>query len=243
MKAICKTNNIKRLVKGAIYEVHKFSTPLKGTPRVWVDINGSICSFSMSNFKLENGENFPATDWTSDYYKQLSAEYTQTRIDNSIKKGDYVVYRRNSHKNLVINSKYKVTDVREVTHKGYGSSTWTELEIQVEGSNRFYKRYSFRKCSVQESREISLGEVLGEETGVSKILGKDERKIDKYDDETKERMLTKILFTASLDPNRNNMTIVQWACNKVGTNLSLIESDFEPIINKSIKSILDKWNH
>jgi hypothetical protein len=56
-------------------------------------------------------------------------------------------------------------------------------------------------------------------------------------------MLTKILFTASLDPNRNNMTIVEWACNKIGTNLSLTESDFEPIINKSIKSILDKWNH
>jgi hypothetical protein len=247
MKVVCKTNNSKRLVKGAIYDVHRLEnlTTLmrKVIPRIWVDINGSICSFSINNFKLESGDKFPEINWTSDYYKQILTEHTQTRIDNSIKKGDYVVYKRSSHKSLVANCKYKVADVREVTHKGYGSTNWTELEIQIEGSKRFYKRYSFRKCSVQEAREISLGEVLGEETGLAKSLGKDERKIDQYDDETKERMLTKILFSASLDPNRNNMTVVQWACNKTGSNLSLIEADFEPIINKSIKSIIEKWNN
>ena len=157
MKAICKTNNTKRLVKGAIYDVHRLenlsTSTKKITPRIWVSINGGICSFSMNNFKLENGDNFPEISWTSDHYKQVLSEYSQTRIDNkTITKGDYVVYRRNSHKSLITNGKYKVTGVREIQHKSYGGTTWTELEIQVEGSTRYYKQYSFRKCSVQESR-------------------------------------------------------------------------------------------
>lgn len=244
MKALC-IRNTKRLVKGAIYDVARLSnlnspTQRKPSPKIWVKINGGFCLFTMNNFTLENGDDFPKINWESDEYRQIANEYSQSRIDSkSIKKGDYVVYRRNSHKALVTNNKYKVTDVREIQHKSYGGSTWSELEIQVEGSSRYYKQYSFRKCTVQETREISLGEVLGEETDVSKVLDKTQRKIDQYDDTTKERILTKVLFSAALDPNRNNMTIVQWACAKIGSNLSIEEKDFETIINKSLRTILE----
>jgi hypothetical protein len=248
MKVIC-TGNTKRLVKGATYEVLSLknldtSNSKYFRPHIVIKLNETNnCTLNIRNFKLENGDPLPEINWTSDEWKNKQTEYGQSRISttNPIKIGDYVSYVRNSHKGLIFGKIYKVTNIREFQHKSYGGSIWTELEIQIEGSTRFYKTYSFRKCTPQESREISLNTLFDEETGVISI-DKSIRKIDKYEDQAKETLLIKILMSAALDTNRNNMSIIEWACNKTGNQFDVKPDDFNSIITNSLSSILDKLN-
>jgi hypothetical protein len=245
MKVIC-TGNTKRLVKGSTYEVIDLKNINTGgnyfRPYIVIKLNDTTnCRLHIRNFKLENGDPLPEINWSSDEWKNSQTEYGQSRISstNPIKIGDYVSYTRNSHKGLIPYKIYKVSNVREFQHKSYGGTTWTELELQVEGSRRFYKTYSFRKCTPQVTREISLNTLFDEETGVMSV-DKSIRKIDTYDDTSKEKLLIKILMSASLDMNRNNMTIIEWACNKTGNQYDVKPDDFNSIITNSLSSILDK---
>jgi len=248
MKVIC-TGNTKRLVKGATYEVLDLknldtSNSKYFRPHIIIKLNETnSCTLNIRNFKLENGDPLPEINWSSDEWKTKQTEYGQSRIStsNPIKAGDYVTYMRNSHKGLIGGKIYKVSNVRELHHKSYGGTTWSELEIQVEGSARFYKTYSFRKCTPQVAREISLNTLFDEETGVMSV-DKSIRKIDKYEPSDKESLLIKILMSAALDSNRNNMTIVDWACRKTGIQFDVRPDDFNSIITNPLSTILEKLN-
>jgi hypothetical protein len=243
MKVIC-VKNTKRLVKGVVYDAIKLENsnknnikPFKGT--IIIKINNKNCRFVVSNFKTESGEEIPKIDWTSNQFLNDILENRQTLIDKNLKKGDYVVYKRNSHKTLMFGAKYKVIDVNIKEYKNTWRN-WEDIQIKIEGSNKFYSPHSFRKCTTQEARDIHLKSILEEETGVDNPLSKGTRKIDQYDTILKEKMLIKILFSAYLDPNRNNMSVLDWACNKIAPNLSVKPDDFETIINNNIKTILEK---
>lgn len=247
MKVI-STSNTKRLVKGAVYEVLKLDNlSMSGKnfrPSVIIKLNDVLSrSFSVKSFKLEDGSDLPEINWESDEWKEKTTDWSQGRIQpDNIKKGDYVVYRKNSHKNLIYGKKYKVEDINVINHKNtWGTSThnWTEVQIKVEGSSRFYKSYSFRKCTPQEARDISLNVLFDQETGVEKV-DENIRKIDKYDEVTKEKLLIKILLSSMLDSNRNNMSVTQWAINKIATQYSLKESDFTNLMNCTLETLITK---
>jgi hypothetical protein len=58
-------------------------------------------------------------------------------------------------------------------------------------------------------------------------------------EEQKVKILSALLFTSSLDRNRNNLSVVEWAIQKTGKSYKLTPEDFEPIANLTLKEILE----
>lgn len=240
MKVISKINTGK-LVKGMSYDVIKLMNSVQRKNgyfvRKFVEVklnDKTSYTFSVKNFTTDTGEELPEIDWNSDIHKDRLSEYEETRITpETLKVGDYVVYLRNSHVGLVPNKKYKVTNIKVNTH-----TRWSDMEIQIEGSHRFYKTYSFRKCTIEEVRKMSLG-LLFDEGIEAKKVDYSKRKIDQFTEEEKNKILLGLIFAASLDRNRNNLSIIEWATQKTGKTYKLTEKDFDPLLSKNFNEIID----
>jgi hypothetical protein len=85
---------------------------------------------------------------------------------------------------------------------------------------------------------MSLGVFFDEKPDIQKI-NYSKRKIDQIDGEEKIKLLATILITATLDRNRNNLSVVEWAAQKTGKSYKLTSEDFEPIINLTLKELLE----
>jgi len=96
---------------------------------------------------------------------------------------------------------------------------------------------NFRKLSDQETREISLNSLLNGEEPVI-VKSKDIRKIEMV--ANKELELMTILSKSIIDPNRHHLSIVDWACQKSGSNLGVTPEDYSTLLNMSLKDILEK---
>lgn len=240
MKVISLKNTTK-LVKGGIYDVLKLQNQNTSTsryfrPRVLIKLNDSQSFwFNVNNFKLENGNDLPETNWVDSSIDTIN--YSDLRMTSTYKPkvGEYVVYTANSHKTLNYNSIYKIVDVRTQEKTNYGR-TYTWFEIKVEGSSRFLRTYSFRRCSAQELREISLSEVMELPTGVSKV-DKSIRNIDKLSETDKQKQIARLFMWSCIDTTRNNLSIIDWACTKLGTKLSVKPTDFEFLNTMTFKEI------
>jgi hypothetical protein len=115
--------------------------------------------------------------------------------------------------------------------------TNTEQYIKFEGVKRKLKfnNWNFRKLNSKEAREISLNSLLnGEEAPIIKT--QNIKKIDLM--ENKDSVLMDILAKSIIDPNRHHLTIVEWACDKVASKLSLEVSDFEYLMDIPFRDIL-----
>jgi hypothetical protein len=240
MKIISKINTAK-LVKGMTYDVIKLNNSSQRKSgyyiRKFVEVKlneNTTYTFSVNNFTTENGDPLPEIDWTSEQFKNKIQEYESTKITpETIKAGDYVVYLRKDHVGLITGKKYKINNVKINNY-----NRWADIEIQIEGSHRYYKSYSFRKCTVEEVRKMSLGVFFDEKPDVQKI-DYNKRKIDQFDEEQKVKILSALLFTSSLDRNRNNLSVVEWAIQKTGKSYKLTPEDFESIANLTLKEILE----
>jgi hypothetical protein len=240
MKVKSKVNT-KRLVKGAIYDVMKLhgSNPNNlryFRPRVVVKLTGNLNqNFSVNNFTLEDGRPIPQIDWTSDEHKMNHIDLWSLRItETNLKEGDYVVYIRNTHSSLITNRKYKV---EKIYHTKFGS--YSEIKIKIEGSTRFYKSFSFRKCTAEEVRETNLKLVFDESSDLA-VVNTKKRKFDFFTKEEQEKILMEIIFKSAIDKNRNNLSILEWAISRVEPTMKLRKEDFEEIMNKDLKSIIEK---
>jgi hypothetical protein len=47
------------------------------------------------------------------------------------------------------------------------------------------------------------------------------------------------LSKSIIDPNRHYLSIIDWACQKSGTNLSITPDDYNTLLNMSLKDILN----
>lgn len=243
MKVKSKVNT-KRLVKNSIYEVVKLhnsgsnqSRYYKG--RITIKLNDDIVqSFSVNNFKMEDGTDVPTIDFVSDWWKLNQVNPYDLRItENNLKEGDFVIYQRNSHRSLITGKKYKVEKVSIKSYKSTWGNNYQEVEIKVEGSSRFYKAYSFRKCTTEETRDTNLKLVFGEDADVM-IVDKKKRKIDIFTEEEKQKILLEILFKSAVDKNRNNLSVVEWAISKIGYTFKLNTDDFTELLKKDLNTIL-----
>ena len=105
MKVISLKNTTK-LVKGGIYDVLKLQNQNTSTsryfrPRVLIKLNDSQSFwFNVNNFKLENGNDLPETNWVDSSID--TTNYSDLRMTSTYKPkvGEYVVYTANSHKTL-----------------------------------------------------------------------------------------------------------------------------------------------
>ena len=245
MKVKSKVNT-KKLVKGSIYDVVELraSTNAKyyNRNRVLVKMNSDSNQwFTIHNFTLENGDNIPKIDWKSDDFKMNNINPWELRInENNLQVGDYVVYVRNSHSTLIHNRKYKVVDINKRTFTSqFGHHSYVDIDIKLEGSTRYYKSTSFRICTAEETRDINLKLVFDEETDLQKV-DKNKRNFDFFSDEEKELILIRTIFKSALDKNRNNLSLIDWAATRVEPTLKLKKEDFEELLKKDLKSIIEK---
>ena len=244
MKVKSKVNT-KRLVKGSVYEVIKLYNA-GGTHnkyslgRITVKLNDDVTqTFSIHNFKMENDTEIPKIDYVSDWWRLNYVNPYDLRItEKNIKEGDYVVYTRNSHQSLITDKKYKVEKVSIKSYKGNYGNSFQEVEIKVEGSTRFLKAYSFRRCTAEETRDTNLKLVFGEDADLIKV-DKKFRKIDIFTDEEKEKILLEILFKSAIDKNRNSLSVIDWAISRIGQTFKLRIEDFTELLKKDLNSILN----
>lgn len=240
MIVICKTASSKSTVKGAKYEVLKLSNKRDPSnskwffPRVIIEIKDGVnTSLSVKNFTQLDGTPLPEENYTSPKFDNIpSWKDGYIDDDNMVKKGEYVIYKLNLSKSLVNGSIYKISDVK--VNKGRWSS---DIYIKIDGQSRWLSSRSFRKLSLREARDINLKEVLEQETGVAKI-DLSIRKIDRLSEIEKTKILVSTIVQSMLDVNRNNMTILEWAINKVGKQYDINEDDLNQILSKSIKTIV-----
>jgi hypothetical protein len=245
MIVVSKVNN-GRLVKGAKYEVWEIfnskSSKQQHSQTISIKLNDDsspLRYYFIDYFELEDGKPIPNIDWQSDELKKDIYEKTNTWIDINSKAGDLVVCCSNEYKNLIIGEKYKIIDIKNTTKGSWRSDT---IKIKLDGSNTYYSSYNFRKCTLEENRQISL-KLLTDKNSIEELIKKNNTKQRKFDLLTtaeKNKLLYRVLFDAALDTFRNNLSILDWAIQKIGKKYFLVKDDFNEIIEDgSVMKVLE----
>lgn len=233
MRVICKTNTTK-LVKGATYQVVMLRNS-SGKGRVALK---GLGNYVVKNFTQVDGTPLPQIDWQDPSHKNLSQNSGYIREPEKIKKGDVLVCRWDS-KYLTAGKMYRVSDI-VTTETKYISGRYKETKIKVEGFNRWLNPYRFRLPNQEETRDLSLNEIF--ETPQVLSVDKSIRKIDTVSSEKAREIILNSLFSAMMDPYRNNLSVVEWATQKSGKKWSLTEKDFEPFLKLTIQDIINRIN-
>lgn len=244
MNVICIKPTTK-LVKGGTYKAvsiqnhntkgYSFFRPVI---RVYLTDN-SIQTFPLQNFKPTVGDDFVQSNWICPDYQLILTEREQTKIDRNLKQNDYVVPLYDSLKTLIKGRKYKVKDVKIHDHKSsHGSTTWSDIKIKLDGSERWYSSWNFRKCTNQEAREIGLSEIFNESTD-TETVGKHKRKFDYFTDDEKNKLLLQFIISAANDKFRNQMDITDWAITKSAKLYGLKKEDFDTIQTMTLSDIIN----
>jgi hypothetical protein len=244
MNVIC-IKPTKRLVKNAIYKVVSFQNQntkgysfFRSTIRIYLT-EENIQSFPLDSFKPESGGDFQQINYISPEYRSVLEERDQMKIDKNLKGGDYVVPTHDGLKTLVRGKKYRVKDVQVIDHKNSsGAVSWTDIKIKLEGSERWYTSWNFRKCTDQETREISLKYLFDEAIDVEKV-NKHKRKFDYHTDEEKITMLLEFVVTSANDRYRNQMDIIDWTIEKTADKYCLKKEDFDLIKSLTLEQVLE----
>ena len=228
MKVICKKPT-KRLVKNIQYEVVNLWND--GTNQRWLEgkleIKG-IGRFVVTNFTDTCGMPLPKIN--------ISSNVSRARPErigfSDLKVGDILVCESDQYKSMLIGGLYRIESIREVQERYYHSGY-----VKFEGIKRSLKfnAWRFRKLTTEESREMSLGSLLsGEEPNI--IKSQKIKKIDMIGQ--KESFLIEVLAKSIMDRNRHHLSVVEWACEKIGDKMGLVKEDFDSIMNMPLKEIL-----
>ena len=236
MIAICKKPTTK-LVKGARYEIENLWND--GTNQRWLEGRLSIAGlgrYRVSNFTDENGKELPATNIVKPHVAIPRLKF------EDLKEGDIIVCTSGNYKSLVQDGMYQIEKLidRSVQVTGYNGQKWTKYDqkIKLVGVQRAlsFTSWSFRKLNSEESREISLAQLL-DNKAAPVIKKKPAKKIDLMPN--KERVLAEILFKAATDPNRHALSIPEWACQKTAPKLDLKASDFDQFLQMNLLEIFN----
>lgn len=233
MIVICKKGT-KRLVKGLRYEVQNLWND--GSNQKWIEGKIEIKNvgrFVAKNFTDTDGNPLPKVNVVNPIQRRSN------HLDfKDIKEGDILVCTSNAYKTMIKDGMYKVEYKEEKSYK-VGTWTGTNKNIKFVGVKRKLKfsPWNFRALTSEESREISLKKVLdGEEPEI--ITTTDLRKIDMVDN--KDLELIKILCKSVMDTNRHHLSIVDWACEKTGSLMSINKEDYKPLMDLTLSQILEK---
>jgi hypothetical protein len=244
MNVICIKPTTK-LVKGGVYKVAHFNNQnakgyafFRPTIRIYLNDN-SLQTFPLQSFKPTVGDTFAQINWICPDYQILLNEREETKIDKNLKPGDYVVPLYDSLKTLIKGRKYRVKDVSIFEQKNSsGAVSWVDIKIKLDGSERFYTSWNFRKCTSQESREIGLNVIFDEENTTEKV-NKHKRKFDYYTDDEKKKLLLQFIVTSANDRFRNQLDIIDWAVAKSAKQYKIEKSDFDLVKDVGLFEVLD----
>lgn len=239
MKVIC-IKNTSVLVKGSVYEVVRLMNSGNRSR------SGTIC------VKLPNGRNllsrvqlFTNMDGTLLDQKDWEAERPEILYIKDVrllKKGDVVVCNSDNTKTFEYGKMYKIEDVlykeSSVTYQWSSTPrTVVDQKLKIQGySNRWLSPRGFRHCSQQEKRSLSLDNLFEDKIPViTEFKG---RKIDKLSKSGKNKIILSVLMSSMLDPNKNNLSTIDWALKKKGKFYDLTEMDISPFLNKKLSEII-----
>jgi hypothetical protein len=235
MIVVCKRPT-KRLIKGVRYEVENLWND--GTSQRWVegrvDIK-DVGKFCVANFVDENGNELPKIK----IVKPLAP--IQRMVFSDLKEGDILVCTSDNYKTLLKGGMYRIEKLHSISTQKTGWNNmphnYTEQHIKFEGVTRKLKfnTWTFRQLNSEESREISLNTLLHDDEAPV-IKSQNIKKIDLMSN--KDTVLMEILSKSIIDPNRHHLTIPEWACEKVASKLSLEVSDFDYLMDMSLRDIL-----
>lgn len=235
MIVICKKAS-KKLVKGLRYDVQNLWND--GKNQRWLEGKVEIKGFgryTVKNFTDIDGKPLPNVNVLNPRTVTKILEFSE------LKKGDILICTSDNYKTLVKGGMYRIESLKEVnqTYKSYSGQNFTRSEktIKFEGIKRTLKfsSWRFRKLSANESREISLNSILtGEKPNIltSKI-----RKIDFVPNKNVELM--NVVSKSIIDPNRHQLSILEWACQKTGCSLDINQKDFDELLGMNLGQILD----
>ena len=239
--------NTTRLVKGSTYDVLSMDT-LSKYPVVTILVGNSIARFSASGFKNVDGSELDKKKWKSPDYDDSNKFISDVRL---LKKGDVIICI-SATKHLLENKMYRVSDIfyketeRRYNYIPAGSSlpkTYIEKEqkIKIEGYNRWLSTYKFRFCNNKEKREISLGKIFGESVEIDVDFSM--RKIDKIEKKKKNQIIINTIFNSIMDPNKNNLSSIEWAIQKTGKKFDITESDIKPFLNMKLTELIKVYEN
>ena len=149
----------------------------------------------------------------------------------TLKANDIVVCNSDKYKYLLKGGKYRVLEVAD-------ANTWT-AQIRLEGYSRFirFNSWSFRKLSLQETREIALSQIFNQPENFSVDFI---RKFEKENNKTK--ILLQALSKSILDPYRHEYGVLDWTIEKT-KNQDLKKDDFNEIMNMTLSEVLKLYEN
>jgi len=230
MIVICKKET-KRILKGVRYEViglwnsGKNSRWLEGKIQI-----KDIGKYSVNNFTDLNGNPLPKID-----IQPTLKNYTSLKFED-LKEGDILVCNSDNYKCLAKGAMYRVEKLELKTlstHSGYKHQIGQVKFVGIERKLK-YSSWRFRKLTTEESRDISLKSVFGEET--TEVVTKKTRKIDLS--ANKNLDLVKNLAKSILDENRHHLSTIDWAIKKTGNHLSLDAEDYKELLKMKLEDVL-----
>jgi hypothetical protein len=230
MRVISLKSNTK-LLKGVAYEADSFNNTATGSRwgqhRIRIQFpSGGYGSYLCKNFTDTSGNPLPQISYVSPNHTPVE------RFDvTTLKANDIVVCNSDKYKYLLKGGKYRVLEVAD-------ANTWT-AQIRLEGYSRFirFNSWSFRKLSLQETREIALSQIFNQPENFSVDFV---RKFDKENNKTK--ILLQALSKSILDPYRHEYGVLDWTIEKT-KNQGLKKDDFNEIMNMPLSEVLKLYEN
>lgn len=222
-----------KIVKGLRYEVEAlYNSPGERRPRVYIKNFGA---YAINNFTDTDGNELPKIDipFTRSRFESLRFE--------DLQKGDILVCNTGHYKTLVKDGMYRIEELSSKSKiitgwQGRQSTQVTEF-VKFVGIKRKlqFNGYSFRKLSTEEAREMSLNKVLYDEE--EKVISSTEvRKVDLLQNKNKE--LISYLAKSIIDPNRHQLSTLDWTIETKKRWIDLIPQDFEEVLNMNFREVL-----
>lgn len=218
-----------KLVKGKKYKAEAIKN--SGSNQ-WGEGTVYIKGFSRYPVKIfvgEDGNEIPKIDYSN--YSSIEP--------STLKVGDLMVCKSDRFKNLISGNIYRIEDIR-VKHKSNSWRKWSEYYLKFEGYSRYilFNNWKFKILPTDETREIALSSVLENKEFNFKVNSLS-RKIDLS--ENKEKDLLIFLSRSICDPKRR-LDAIDWACEKMKGSLGIKKEDYDPLLNLTLKEILEIVN-
>ena len=236
MIVICKKST-KKLVKGVKYNaIGLWNSGINNSTHEGNAFIENFGMYSINNFTDIDGKPLPKI------VINIKPPNNESLDFKDVKKGDILVCKNDQYKTLIKGGKYIIDELNEnpsiyINWNGVKCSRIVKT-IKFEGIKRHFSfnGWAFRKLTKSETREMSLGSVLNnEELDIIKT-----GKVNKFDFiDNKELELIKILSKSILDPNRHQLSIIDWACQMSSNNIGITPNNYNMFMNMTLKEILE----